>query len=165
MSSVKDTPVIFECTYGEFPPRLLWLIFLLGIIGVVGVPVGIVLNEGWRMNNRPVEPWAATLIIEILAGGALLLAVSLGIAAMMRRKSPQRIVLTDSALIVPKNLFSSTELELPLTEVQVAIFNAGYVKQLQLKHKRCKVLLASGLFPSKAEFDDLVDRLLNESSN
>ena len=84
----KTTSVRFQCSYGSFQPRYLWLLPLMGIIAVVGIPLGIFWNQGWQMANHPVEPWAATMIIEILAVGALVTGVSLGLVSTIRRKSP-----------------------------------------------------------------------------
>ena len=152
-------PVLFESHYGSFQPRYVWLLPTVGILGVIGVPLGFFWNKGWEMGNHPLEPWAATLIIEIFAIGALLIAGSLGLASTIRRNSPQRVAVTDSTLIVPKGMFSSVELALPLSEIDMTVFNAGIVKQLRVKHNRRTVLLSSALFPSDAEFERLIGYL------
>ena len=41
----------------------------------------------------------------------------------------------------------------------MTIFNVGFVKQLQIKHGRKKILLTSALFPSDEEFDRFVSHL------
>jgi hypothetical protein len=151
--------VIFQSTYGRFRPRFLWLFPLPALVGLVGVPVGIFYNEGWEMNRHPVEPWAATLMIEICAVGMLLTVASVVISEVLRRKSPQRIVVTESSLIVPKGRMSNDELTLPFSEIKFSIYDMGFVKQLQIKHKRHRVLLSSALFPSNADFDRLVSHL------
>jgi hypothetical protein len=148
--------VIFQCDYGSFQPRYLWFFPVPGIIGFVGVPVGVFWNEGWVVGGHPLEPWAATVIIEILAVGALLLGAGFGIATVVRRTSPHRIAVTASTLIVPKGIIRSGELQLPRAEIDMRVFHAGFVKQLQIRHNRRRVLLSSALFPSNADFDRLV---------
>lgn len=151
---------LFQSAFGTFQPRYLWLFPLLGIIGVVGTPAGrLFWNEGWEIGNHPIEPWSATMMIEIFSVGALMIVASLGLAALVRRKSPQRVAVTDSALIVPKGMFSSVELVLPLAEIDTTVFNAGFVKQLQVKHNRRKILVSSALFPSDADFERLISNL------
>jgi hypothetical protein len=155
----QTTGVLFQSRYGTFQPRYWWLFGLVGVIGVVGVPLGIFANKGWEMGNRPLEPWAATMIIEIFAVGALLAVAYIGLATWRNSKSPQRVAVTHTSLIVPKGSLSSAELELPLTEIDTRVFNAGFVKQLQIKHGRRRILLTSALFPSDADFDRLVSHL------
>jgi hypothetical protein len=99
------------------------------------------------------------MIIEVFSVGALMIVAAVGISSMMRRKSPQRVAVTERTLIVPKGMFSSVELVLPFAEIDTAVFNAGFVKQLQIKHGRRKILLSSALFPSNAAFDRLVSHL------
>jgi len=159
MSTNRTAGVVFQCSYGTFQARYLWFLPVVGIIGVVGVPVGIFWNKGWEMGNHPLEPWAATLIIEIFAVGALASVAALGLATLARRKSPQRVAVTNSSLIVPKGPFSRVEFVLPRSEIDVKVFHAGIVKQLQIKHKRRRILLSSALFPSNADFERLVSYL------
>ncbi len=154
--SVAGEPPIFQSEYGRFRRGFLWMLLLPATIGVIGVPVGIFFNEGWEMNGHPLEPWSATVIIEIFSVGALAAVVSAVVTTWMRRKSPQRVVLTKATIIVPKGIYSSAELELPLSEVKLAEFSMGFVKQLQIKHGRRKVLLSSALFPANQDFDRLI---------
>lgn len=155
----KTGSVVFQCEYGRFHPRYWWLLGLVGVIGIVGVPIGLFWNKGWVMGGRPLEPWAATLIIEVFAGGALLVFVYVALAQWRRGKSPQRVAVTRSSLIIPKGAFSSEELVLPFSEIETTVFNAGFVRQLQIKHGRRKRLLVSSMFPSDEDFDRLVDGL------
>jgi hypothetical protein len=158
-TSSTAAPMLFQSTYGLFRPRFLWFLSLPTIVGLIGVPVGLFYNEGWVMNNHPLEPWSAMLIIEIFSVGALMTVAFVVICEVVRRKSPQRVAVTESSLIVPKGRLSSTDLTLPLSEIKVAVFDMGFVKQLQIKHKRRKILLSSALFPSTADFNRLVSHL------
>jgi hypothetical protein len=158
-AKTKPSRVLFETAYGNLQPPYWWLFGFVGVIGLVGVPVGIFWNKGWQAANHPLEPWAATLIIEIFSVGALLTVVAVGAATLRCRKSPQRVAITDSALLVPKGMFSSAELVLPLAEIDIKIFDAGFVRQLQIMHGRKKRLLSSAFFPSNTAFDDLVSHL------
>lgn len=151
--------VPFECAYGRFQARYLWLFAGVGVIGILAVPIGIFANKGWESGGHPLEPWAATLIIEIFAFTAIAIAAAVCLTSMARRKSPQRVAVTRSALIVPKGMFSRGELKLPLAEIETTVFNVGFVKQLQIKHGRKKILLTSAAFPSDADFDRLVSHL------
>lgn len=155
----KATGVLFQSSYGCFQAGYWWLFGIVGIIGLVGVPVGIFCNKGWEAGNHPLEPWAATMIIEILSVGALMIVAAVGISSMIRRKTPQRVAVTERTLIVPKGMFSPVELVLPFTEIDTTVFDAGFVKQLQVKYGRRKILLSSALFPSNAAFDRLVSHL------
>jgi hypothetical protein len=151
--------VIFESEYGRFQRPYWWLFGLVGLIGVVGVPVGIFFNKGWRLGVQPLEPWSATLIIEIFAVSALLTFAYVVLAHLYLRTSPQRVALTRSALIIPKGSFTREELSLPLVEIDTKVFNVGFVKQLQIKHGRRKILLVSAKFPSNEQFERLVSVL------
>lgn len=153
----EQSQVLFECCYGPFRPRYFWLFGTVGLIGIVGVPVGIFWNTGWEMANRPVEPWAATLMIEIFAIGALLVAGFAIAVNWYHRDTPQRIAVTGSDLILPKRAFTTAEIELPLDEIKLAVFGFGPVKQLQVKHRRKKVLLTSPRFAANEDFDRLVE--------
>jgi hypothetical protein len=157
--SATPAGIRFQTTYGHVQPRYWRLYGLTAVIGIVGVPVGIFWNEGWEAAGHPLEPWAATLIIEIFAVGALLTVAYVGLAAWRRRTSPQRVAVTDSALIVPKGAFSGTELVLPFTEINTTVYDVGFVKQLQIKHGRRKMLLTSAWFSSTAEFDRFISHL------
>ena len=160
MTTNTGGSVLFQSTYGRFRTRFLCFMPLLAILGLVGVPVGIFYNEGWEMNNRPMEPWAATMIIEICAVGILLTVASVVIGEVLRRKSPQHVVVTDSSLIVPKGRMSNAELTLPFSEIKkISIYDMGFVKQIQIKHQGTRVLLTSAMFPSNADFDRLVIHL------
>lgn len=160
MTANQTDRVVFEASYGVFRGPFMWLIPALGVLGLMGVAVGIFGNEGWKIGNTPLEPWSARVIIEIFAVGALLLAGSLAAAMWRRRTSPQRVALTESSLIVPKGMFSDAELVLPRSEINVKIFNAGFVKQIQILHKRRKILLSSAMFPTNEDFDHLADELV-----
>lgn len=105
MMSGESSPKVFEMSYGSFQPRYRWFIPILCAVGLIGIPVGIFWNEGWEMGNRPVEPWAATVMIEAFALVALLAGSSAWYASVLRRKSPQRVVVTENELIVPKRAF------------------------------------------------------------
>jgi len=129
------------------------------IPGLGGIPVGIFWNEGWEMANRPVEPWAATVMIETFAFLCLLAGGCAWYASRLNRKSPQRVVVTETEMIVPKGMFSRVELTLPLADIKVSVFNLGFVTQLQIKHARKKVLLTSALSPSDEEFEQLLDHV------
>lgn len=96
--------------------------------------------------------------------GALLIVTSLGFAVLARRKSPQRVAVTDSALICPKGMFSSVEFVLPRSEIDVTVFNAGFVKQLHVKHNGRRLLLSSALFPSDSDFERLVNHLVRTTN-
>ncbi len=106
--------VVFEMTYGSFQRRYRRMCPILLIVGLAGVAVGIFWNEGWEMANRPVEPWAAAVMIESFAFVCLLAAGCCWYASKVNGKSPQRVVVTESKLIVPKGLFSRVEFTIPL---------------------------------------------------
>lgn len=151
----------YQSTYGQIQPRYRWLCFAVGLIGVVGVPLGIFWNKDWAKGNRLLqEPWAAITIIEIVSIGALAIAGSAMLMSWRHSKRPLRVAIDAGNLVVPKSIFSSQELVLPLAEVDLQVFNAGFVKQLQIKHGRRKLLLTSALFPSDEEFDQFVGHLL-----
>jgi hypothetical protein len=156
----SPSAVRFQSPYGRFQRRYWWLAAPLGLIGLVGVPIGIFWNEGWEAGNHPLEPWAATLIIEIVAVGALLIVGYMGLSTWRQGRSPQRIAVTDTSLILPKGAFSSQERILPLAEIDTTLFNMGFVKQLQIKHGRRKFLITSALFPSDEAFERFVQHLL-----
>lgn len=158
--TVLMSEYFFRSDYGSFQSRYRWLSPFLCVAGAVLVPVGLFANEGWKLGPQPLEPWAATLIVEVLAAGAPLAGGSLAFISRRRRSLPQRVILTDSTLVVPKGLFSNVELELPLEEIEFRIFDVGFVTQLQVKRGRQRVLLSSALFPDDADFDELVDLLL-----
>lgn len=151
--------VLFEASYGGFRGPFVWLGYLVFLIGIVGIPVGIFANEGWVVNNHPLEPWAATLIIEVFAVGGLLAGIFMTALTLYSRKSPQRIAVTEEALIVPKRAFSQAELVLPFAEIRTSVFDVGFVKQLQIRHGRKKILLTSARFVSDAEFSKLIGHL------
>lgn len=123
---------------------------------LVALPVGIFWNKGWEVGNHPLEPWAATLIIELFAAVALLLAAYMRLTSWYQAKSPQRVAITDSHLILPHGPFSKRERALPLAEIRTSLFNVGFVRQLQVKHGRRKILLVSALFPTDEDFDEFV---------
>ena len=150
---------LFQCPYGRFQARYLWLFAVVGVIGIVAVPIGFFANKGWQAGGHPLEPWAATLIIEIFAFTAIAVAAAVCLTSIARRKTPQRVAVTRSTLIVPKGMFSRGELKLPLAEIETTVFNAGFVKQLQIKHGRKKLLLTSAAFPTDTDFDRLVSHL------
>lgn len=152
-------PVLFQSSYGVFQKKYWWLFGVVAVIGVVGVPVGIFFNTGWKMGNRPMEPWSVTMIVEIVAVGCLSMTGYIALATWRRRTSPQRVAVTRSGLIVPKGAFSNAELVLPFGQIETTVFNAGIVKQLQIKQGGKKILLVSALFPSDADFDRLVSHL------
>ncbi len=147
--------VRFRCNYGSFQNRYLWFLPVLFLGALVGIPLGFFANTGWKLGNQPIEPWSATLIIEVIAVGALLTFLYLAAATIHRRRSPGQIVLTETELFVPKGTFSSAEVAFPLAELEAKVHNAGFVKQLQLKHGRRRMLLSSALFPTNAHFDQL----------
>jgi hypothetical protein len=153
----QTTGVVFQSRYGSFQTRYWWLFGVVALVGLVGVPLGIFGNKGWKMGNRPLEPWAATMIIEIVAVGALMTVAYIALATWRNSKSPHRVAVTRSSLIVPKGALSSAEWELPLTEIETKVFNAGFVKQLQIRHGRQRILLTSALFPTDSDFERLVD--------
>lgn len=155
----REPATIFESAYGSLRGNYRWLVPGCAVIGVVGIPVGIFWNEGWKMGNTPLEPWTVTVIVEVFAVGALMIAAAMSYSARLRRESPHRVAVTETDLIVPKGLLSSVELVLPLDEVDLKVFNPGFVKQLQIKHKRRKILLSSALFPSDEDFDRLISHL------
>ena len=132
---------------------------ILLIAGLVGIVVGIFWNEGWEMATRPVEPWAAAVMIESFAFVCLLAAGCSWYASKVNGKSPQRVVVTETTLIVPKGMFSRVELTLPLEEIDVSVFNLRFVTQLQIKHGRKKVLVTSALSPTDEDFEQLLDHL------
>lgn len=152
--------VLFETQYGVFQPAYLWLLPALAVLGLLGVPIGLFWNTGWRLGVQPLEPWQVTVIVEIFAVSALILAGVLTTATIIRRKSPQRVALTATTLIVPKGMFSQAERELPRSEIDVKVFDVGFVKQLQIMHKRRKILLSSAMFRSTADFDQLASLLV-----
>lgn len=151
--------LLFQCEYGRFQKRYWWLFGSVGVIGLIGIPVGIFFNEGWKFSIHPVEPWAVTMIVEIISAGVLLLFGYVVLLSWMRGHSPQRVALTANSLIVPKGALSRQEIVLPLTEIKTVVFNLGFVKQLQIKHGRRKILLVSTMFPSDTDFDRLVSSL------
>lgn len=156
---IPQETVLFESSYGQFQPRYLWMCAALGVVGAVGAAVGLFWNTGWEMGGRPLEPWSATLIIEIVSLGALAIAAYAWLLSWKRRTSPQRVTVTHSSLIIPKGGFSSEERALPLNEIDLKIFDVGFVKQLQIMHGRKKTLITSALFPSNAHFDRFVSHL------
>lgn len=151
--------VLYQARYGAFQKKYWWLGGLVFVIGVVGVPVGLLANTGWEINRRPVEPWAATLMIEVFALGALLVSGYATAITWRSIKSPQRVAVTSRAIIVPQGALTNRELVLPFDEVRTSIFDVGFVKQLQIRHGRKKILLTSARFESEAEFDRLVQHL------
>lgn len=155
--SKENNSAVFEMSYGSFQPRYRWMLPILCAVGLVGIPVGIFWNEGWQTGNRPIDPWAATVMIEAFALVALLAGSSAWFASRLRRSSPQRVVVTESELIVPKGLFSNAELTMPLAEIKTSVFNLRFVSQLQIKHGRRKVLLTSAMSPSDEHFEELCD--------
>jgi len=154
---IDSGSAVFEMSYGTLQRRYQWLIPFLFVVGLVGIPVGIFWNEGWEISNRPVEPWAATVMIEAFSLVALIVGISAWYAGRLRRNSPQRVVVTETALIVPKGYFSNVELTLPLAEVDVSVFKMGIVTQLQIKHGRRKVLLSNAMSQSNEHFAQLCE--------
>ena len=116
-------------------------------------------NHNTLLLSAYLEPWSAALIIEVFAVGCLLAGGCTWYASRVNRKSPQRVVVTETELIVPKGLFSRVELTLPLAHLNVSVFNLGFVTQLQIKQGRQKVLLTSAMSPSDEEFEQLLDHV------
>jgi hypothetical protein len=151
--------IVFQCPYGGFRSNYVWAFNIVGFIGLIAVPIGIFANTGWTAGGHPLEPWTATLIIEIFAAAAISVAVFAQLASWRHRQSPRRIAVTRSAILVPQGLFWTNELELPFAEIKVTVFDVGIVKQLQIMHGRKKILLTSARFVSDADFDALVNHL------
>ncbi len=86
MTSDSDLAV-FEMSYGSFQPRYQWMLPVLCAVGLIGIPVGIFWNEGWEMGNRPIEPWAAMVMIEAFALVVLLAGTSAWYSSILHRKS------------------------------------------------------------------------------
>jgi hypothetical protein len=160
-TGIRSADVKYETVYGGFRGPFAWLGGVVFVIGIVGIPVGIFANEGCVLNNHPLEPWAATLIVEVFAVGALLTAVYMTALTWYSRKSPQRIAVTAETLVVPKGAFSKAELVLPFDEIRTSVFDVGFVKQLQIRHGRKKILLTSARFSSDDDFAQLVGHLPN----
>ena len=135
----NTSAVLFQCAYGQFRKPYLWLFASVGVVGVVAVPIGLFWNKGWQAGGHPVAPWAATVIIEIFAVGAIAIAAATCLASLRRGQTPQRVAITRSALIVPRGWFSDAEVTLPFAEIETKVFDVGFVKQLQIMHGRKKL--------------------------
>lgn len=159
VSRDSQPPPVFQSAYGPLQSRHLWVVPVLVVIAAVGIPAGILWNEGWHLRRVPVEPWAATLIIELFAVGALIIAATLAIGTVLRRKTPQYVRFTGDALIVPKGMFSGREVTIALSGNDFRVVDLGFVKQLQSKQRGRKIVLVSARFPSDADFDRLVGHL------
>jgi hypothetical protein len=158
-SAVPTSGVLYECEYGRFRPPFLWFFGIVGILGLIAVPVGLFANTGWEVGNRPMEPWAATLMIEIFALIALAIGAAALLSSLLRDKIPQRVAVTSGSLIVPQGMFSTAERELPFAAIKRTVFHVGFVRQLQIMHGRKKIILTSAAFPSEAHFDRMLDHL------
>ncbi len=163
MTAAKAEAVEFQCSYGPFQKRYLkWFLPILFVTGPIVALIGIFNNRDWEIARTPLPPWLATTIFELLGLGALAMGVGIVISTRMHRKSPQRIAVTRTSLIVPKGRFSKQEQVLPRSELKLKVYDVGFVKQLKIMHGRRQILLASAKFPTDEEFDQLVSHLLPE---
>jgi len=157
--SIDRDAAVFEMSYGTLQRRYQWLTPFLFVVALIGIPVGFFWNEGWEISHRPVEPWAATVIIESFSLTALCGGIALWYASQRHRKSPQRVVVTEHALTVPEGLFSKEVLTMPLAEIDVSVFTMLFITQLQIKHGRRRVLLTNGMSPSNELFEQLCEHI------
>ena len=87
--TIMHANTVFQSPYGRLQPPYFWMCVGLGIVGLLLVPVGLLWNEGWKLGVRPMEPWAATVIIEILALGALSVAAYAVLVALKAGVAPR----------------------------------------------------------------------------
>lgn len=154
-------------TERQYPYRPKWTTILFGGIffGVAAVVLFVMASGNNRLVtfNRFIElsPQVAAILFGVLGTLSLCFVVLAGILAYTRLKFRQRIVVTDTALLIPRSRWSAEELRVPFHDiVSCEGHNVGRQRFLKINYGTGTFSLAETLLPKKSDFNEIRQEIL-----
>lgn len=155
VDDVDENKVLFQSVYGDFPKLLLYAaVPFLICVGAALFVCAVWFPNGQVMKSMIFSPETAK---NIVCPGIWSLCALLFLLNLYRNFHPQRIVITNAGLILPKGRFTSEEVEIAWHDLSATLF-ASRVEMYDMYEVTCvdnqsgiKVRIASMLF---REFDD-----------
>jgi hypothetical protein len=150
----------------EYPYKPSWMtIVCLGVFfGLCSVGFGYLASNNQRglIINGLIEfsPENATLLYWLLWFVCVSFVVLAGVVAIMRVVLPQRVVVTQTALILPKSRWSSEEISIQYQAIiSLATSEVSGQRFLHVAHSSGKHYVNSSFLPSKAAFEEICEML------
>ncbi|MEM7281096.1 MAG: hypothetical protein AAF438_05670 [Pseudomonadota bacterium] len=145
----------------RYKPKL--TIFILAVV-FFGVCAGLmaraaIINDRGLVLNRIIDmsTQSATIFYWVITAASLGFVV-MGLAALLKSRSSNReIILTDSSITAPKNLFSKVDLTVSFDSVtDFHVQSISKTRLLNIEYVGGKLSIPDNMLPSKSEFDELL---------
>jgi hypothetical protein len=130
----------------------------IGALMTVGFAYAAIKNDkGGVIFTFEAPPVAMTVLMWVLSGSGAALFVMAARLFVTRRKHRQRIVITPTAIIVPKTPFSPLEEVIPYKGIdRVQTFQVKQWRSIEIYHLGGLHRIAEAALPSRSAFDEIL---------